>query len=205
MRSPSRPRAGRAALSAWLGVVLLVVACSAPPISDVSPQAPSRPPTNPPSTEPASVPPSIPVETPVATATPTEAGSIGEPGKPTGTTFKRVGEQPLDGGGVRQTYQVTWKAPDGEATSFRIYGVKDCLRASKANNGKPCLVRGMAIPKSTLALLAEAPGALRSAELSWTVPRSGKQPYAAILIRAINDEGQSIFTIVHSNNVCWRC
>ncbi len=168
---------------------------------------PTAPPASGPASGPPSVPPSAPVETPVATATPTptDGGPSGPPGKPTGTTFKRVGEQPIAGGGVRQTYQVTWKAPEGEATGFRIYGVKDCLRASKANNGTPCLVRGMPIPKSSLALLAEAPGALRSTEVSWAVPRSGRQPFPAVLIRAINGQGQSIFTIVHSDDVCWRC
>ena len=207
MRSPSRPTARRGALSAWLAVALLVGACSAGPISDVSSQPPTVPPSNAPSSVPPSEPPSVPVDSPsaTATATPTDAGPVGEPGKPTGTTFKRVGEQPHDGGGVRQTYQVTWKAPEGEATSFRIYGVKDCLRESKANDGKPCLIRGMPIPKKSLALLAEVPGALRSAEVSWAVPRSGKQPYAAVLIRALNDAGQSIFTIVHTEDVCWRC
>jgi len=189
-------------------VAFVLAACSAAPVSQVS-DAPATqaPGSGQPSTAPATAtaPPSTPAETAAPTPTPTTAPPSGVPGKPTGTTYRRVSEQPTDGGGVRQTYRVTWKAPEGVATSFLVYGVKDCLRESKANNGKPCLVKGMPVPKDSLALLATAPGAGRSIDISWEVPRSGRVPYPAVLIRAANDAGNSIFTIVHSEDVCWHC
>jgi hypothetical protein len=106
---------------------------------------------------------------------------------------------------VRQTHRITWQAADGEATAFPVFGVKTCLRASKANNGTPCVVKGMKIPRDALVQLAKAGGADRSIDVDWVVPKSGKPPYSAVLIRATNDAGDSIFTIVHSEDVCWRC
>jgi hypothetical protein len=67
------------------------------------------------------------------------------------------------------------------------------------------VIKGMRIPKSTLVQLAEAPGTDRSIDIDWTVPKSGKNPYAAILIRARNAAGDSIFTIAFSDSVCWGC
>jgi hypothetical protein len=190
-------------------VALFVAACgSSGPITDIptdevtdAPQptatASSGQPTDVPTTQPTeSVPPTI---------APTEEPATVEPGKPTGVTFDKIGEAKTDSGGTRKTYRITWKAPQGEATAFLVYGVKECLNASKATNHKPCVVRHMSIPRNTLALLAQAPGAARSTEISWTVPKSGKVPYAAVLIRATNAAGNSTFTIVHSENVCWRC
>src|SRR5262245_55109531 len=126
----------RRRLATTLALAVLVAACSsAKPVSQVSePPATAAPAgSTAPSTAPATEPPSAATATD-APPTPTVAPPSGPPGKPTGTTYNRVSEQPLDGGGVRQTYRVTWKAPEGVATSFRVFGVKDCLRASKANN-----------------------------------------------------------------------
>jgi hypothetical protein len=193
----------RAPIAALL-IAGLVAACSATPVSNVS----TAPETAPPASVPASVAPTTapasdgPTSAP-PTATPTPP--LAEPGKPTGTTYELVSKQPLDGGGRRETHRITWKAPAGQATAFLVYGVKDCLRAQKKFNGKPCVIRGMPIPRDSLALLAQAPGAARSIDVTWQVPKSGRQPYAAVLIRATNPAGDSIFTIVHSENVCVRC
>ena len=93
----------------------------------------------------------------------------------------------------------------GVATSFTVYGVTECLRESKQNDGKPCVVKGMRIPKDTLKLLATVPGTARTVDLSWKEGEIDIAPYAAILIRASNDAGDSIFTIAWSQTVCWRC
>ena len=209
-RHPNRPgvRAGArvASLSLVAAIALLVGACSAQPVSEVT-VAPEPPSSDIPASEiPASVPPaSTPPASDAPTATPTLAPADAPPGKPTGTKLVIVSEQPAQNGGVLQTHRLTWEAPEGEASSFLVYGVKDCLRASKANDGTPCVIKGMRIPKSTLVKLAEAPGTDRSIDIDWTVPASGKAPYAAILIRARNAAGDSIFTIAFSDYVCWGC
>jgi hypothetical protein len=63
----------------------------------------------------------------------------------------------------------------------------------------------MKIAKDQLVLLATAPADARSVTVSWEGGEAGPPPYAAILIRATNDVGDSIFTIVHSETVCWGC
>ena len=187
------------------GFAFLVGACSAQPVSQVSTAPESLPASAPASAGAASAPPSdAPVSAP-PTATPTLAPADAPPGKPTGTTFAIVSDEPADGGGVTETHRITWQAPDGEATAFLVYGVKTCLRSARKNNGTPCVVKGMKIPRDALVQLAQASGADRSIDVDWVVPPSGKQPYAAILIRATNSAGESIFTIVHSEDVCVHC
>jgi hypothetical protein len=205
---PSLPRRRttrrRSAPAAALLLAWLVTACSATPVSNVS----TAPETAPPPSAPASDGPTTAPATDGPTSAPataTPAPALAEPGKPTGTTFEVVSNQPLGGGVHRDTHRITWKAPAGEASAFLIYGVKDCLRASKKLNGKPCVIRGMPIPRDSLALLAQAPGAARTIDVTWQVPKSGREPYAAVLIRATNAAGDSIFTIVHSEDVCVRC
>ena len=192
-------------LAALAATALVVGACSAQPVSEVTiapePSTDAQASAAPASTAPASTPPAS--EQP--TATPSQAPADAPPGKPTGTRFVIVSEQPAPNGGVLQTHRLTWEAPQGEASSFLVYGVKDCLRASKANDGTPCVVKGMRIPKSSLVKLAEAPGTDRSVDIDWVVPASGKAPYAAVLIRARNSAGDSIFTIAFSDTVCWGC
>ncbi len=199
-------------LASLAAIALVVAACSAQPVSEVTiapePSASDAPASGAPgSAQPASEAPpvSAPPATDAPTATPTLAPADAPPGKPTGTKLVIVSEQPAANGGVLQTHRLTWEAPDGEASSFLVYGVKDCLRASQANDGTPCVIKGMRIPKSELVQLAEAPGADRSIDIDWTVPKSGKNPYAAILIRARNAAGDSIFTIAFSDYICWGC
>lgn len=206
MPTPRGPRRGRAALAAVLVAVLVAACGSSGPISGVSePPVTDAPPTaSAPTSEPTSAPTDTPTDVPPTEVPPTDRPS-GPPDKPTGTTFSRIGEQSLGAGKVRQTYEVGWQSPAGAATKFSIYGVKGCLNASKSTNHQPCVVKGMPIPKKAQVLLAQVPEPLRSTEISWTVPKSGTQPYGAVLIRASNDDGDSIFTIVHSEKVCWRC
>ena len=189
-----------------LALALVLGACSAQPVSEVT-DVPQPPTSDAPASAQAesAAPPSEPTPSDATAATPTPAPANAPPGKPTGTTFAIVSEQPGDNGGTKETHRITWQAPEGEATAFLVYGVKDCLRASKAHNGTPCVVKGMKIPRSSLVQIAEAGGGDRSIDVDWVVPASGRQPYAAILLRATNAAGDSIFTIVHSEDVCWRC
>ena len=187
------------------GLAILVAACSAQPVSQVS-DAPSAEPASAPASAAAegATPSDVPASAP-PTATPSSAPATAPPGKPTGTTFAIVSDEPADGGGVKETHRITWQAPEGEATAFLVYGVKPCLRSARKNNGTPCVIKGMKIPRDALVQLAQASGADRSIDLAWVVPPSGKQPYAAVLLRATNDAGESIFAIVHSEDVCVRC
>ncbi len=63
----------------------------------------------------------------------------------------------------------------------------------------------MRIPKKVQELIATAPGSDRSVDVSWQEGEIGPGPYAAVLIRATNDLGDSIFTIAWSADVCWQC
>jgi len=86
-----------------------------------------------------------------------------------------------------------------------VFGLPDCLRYSKAFDNKPCVARGMRIPADKLVQIGVAPGDQRSLTVSWDLAETGPGPYSAILIRATNAKGNSIFTIVHSDDVCFKC
>ena len=81
----------------------------------------------------------------------------------------------------------------------------DCPRYSKKYDETPCIVPGMPIDVDKLTLLATVPGDKRSTTVSWDVGEVDMPPYWAILIRAANDAGNSIFTIVKSYDVCFKC
>ena len=83
--------------------------------------------------------------------------------------------------------------------------VTECLRNQERFDGKPCLVRGMRIPKDAQEKIKTIDGEKRSAQLSWKVGEIGLPPYSAVLIRASNDAGDSIFTIAWSDTVCYAC
>jgi hypothetical protein len=63
----------------------------------------------------------------------------------------------------------------------------------------------MPVPRSNLKLLGRAPGDARSMTVSWEHGGAGPEVYQSILIRATNTFGDSIFTIVHSEDVCYGC
>jgi hypothetical protein len=129
----------------------------------------------------------------------------GPPPKPGNPTFKLVKETPGRGGTSTVEYKITWTEPKGAADSFLVFGLPDCLRYSKAYDNKPCVARGMPIPVDKLVQLGVAPGDKRSLRVSWDIDEVGPGPYSAILIRATNAKGNSIFTIVHSDDVCFKC
>jgi hypothetical protein len=142
--------------------------------------------------------------TPTAGATESAPASTGVPPKPGNPTWTLKKETP-GSSGVTVEYDVTWTSPDGAASEFLAYGVTKCLRYAKKNDGKPCLVRGMPIPRANLKLLGRAPGDARSMTVSWEQGEAGPGPYWSILMRASNSVGDSIFTIVHTEDVCYQC
>jgi hypothetical protein len=197
----------RTLVAAVACLAIVVGACSAQPVSEVgtAPEIPQ------PSAEIGTLAGSSPdasagsaSEAPPASVTPSAATATVPPARPAGTTYAIVSEQAAAGGGTHETHRVTWN-PQSDATSFLVYGLKDCLRASKKNNGTPCVQKGMKIPRASLVQLGQAAGTDQSIDVSWVVPKSGREPYAAILLRAVNDAGQSIFAIVHSEDVCVGC
>jgi hypothetical protein len=201
------------ALTAALAFALVVGACSSKPVSQASEQ--TAPPssaatpadaTTGPSSEPTAEPAATP--TPEAAATPnaTPKPTPGTPPKPGNPTWTLLTQAPVKATGrILETYRVTWTAPDGVADEFLVYGVKGCLRDAKKFHGKPCVVKGMPIPKDRLVQLASTPGDAREAQVTFEIGEVGPGPYGTILIRAVNQTDRSIFTIVHSDDVCWRC
>ncbi len=199
------------ALAALLALVMVLGACSSKPVSQASEQ--TAPPvatdapaaaTAEPTTLPATPEPEPTAATPTAEPTPKPPPGIPpKPGNPTWTLLKQTPVKST--GRILETYRATWTAPDGVADQFLLYGVEGCLRESKKNNGKPCVVKGMPIPKERLVKLGTAPGDAREMQISYEVGEAGPGPYGAFLVRAVNGAGKSIFTIVHSDDVCWRC
>jgi len=63
----------------------------------------------------------------------------------------------------------------------------------------------MKIAKSTLDLIGRAPGDARKMTVTWDQNEVGPSLYWSILLRATNSFGDSIFTIVHSEDVCYGC
>jgi hypothetical protein len=143
---------------------------------------------------------------PGPTPTASTAAARKVPPKPGNPTFKRVDRKAGAAKGTfTETYRITWSEPKGVADSFLVYGMTDCLRYSKKYDNEPCVVRGMPIDADKLTLLGVAPGDKRSMEVSWDVGEIDVPPYSAILMRAANSKGNSIFTIVKSYDVCFKC
>lgn len=196
---------------AALSAVALVAACAAGPVSQAT-DLPTTPGLATPSASaggdspaPSASLPEPSAATPEPPASPAPATPGGPPPKPGDPTFTLIKETPRAGGGATQEYRITWTSPEGAATGFLVYGVTDCLRYSKQYQDKPCVVRGMKIPKANLVLLDKLPGDARSTTVSWDIDELGPGPYYAILLRASNSFGSSIFTIAYSDVVCFEC
>jgi hypothetical protein len=186
-----------------LGIAVLAGACSSGPVSQATESiGPAPTPVTDPSSEPA--PTDAPPTDGPTDAPPTDAPA-GIPGKPADVTFDEVDREPAGHGDEKVTYRITWTAPEGVATSFTLVGVTECLRNEEKFDGKPCLVRGMRIPKDAQHKIKSVDGDKRSTQLSWKVGEIGLPPYSAVLIRASNDAGDSIFTIAWSDTVCYAC
>jgi hypothetical protein len=143
---------------------------------------------------------------PNTSSEPESPAALKVPPKPGNPTFKHVSTKP----GPKkftftETYKITWTEPKGAADSFLVYGMADCPRYSKKNHRTPCVVRGMPIDVDGLTLLATVPGDKRSTTVSWDMGEVDLPPYSAILMRAANEAGNSIFTIVKSYDVCYQC
>jgi hypothetical protein len=193
---PDLVRAGAVLLS-----VSLLAGCGSGPVSQATSEAAIPDPV-------AGSPAVSPAPTPASTPSPTSIQTIkpsGPPPKPGSPTYALKKETPTANGTTIQEYEITWTSPQGVASAFLVYGVTDCLRYKKKYDSKPCIVRGMPIPKKTQVLLGEVPGDARATTVSWEIGEIGPGPYQAILIRASNAAGDSIFTIVHSATVCFKC
>jgi hypothetical protein len=200
---------------AVLAATSVLAGCSAGPVSQASALPPTTAPgeaaptaaapsTVAPSATAAPSTPAVGSATPAADPASPAPAPTGVPPKPGNPSYALVGETPSTHG-VTAEYRITWTSPDGAASEFLVYGVTKCLRYAKKNDGTPCLVRGMPIPRETLKLLGRAPGDARSMTVSWEQGGAGPGLYAAVLMRATNAFGDSIFTIVHSEDVCYGC
>jgi hypothetical protein len=199
-------------MTVLLAAALLVGACSAKPVSQATEQTVPPAATGAATVTPAPSPEPTPAPTeptgagPTVTPEPLPSAAPGIPPKPADTTWTLLKQVPVKSTGrILETYRVTWTAPDGVADEFIVYGVEGCLRESKKNDGKPCVVKGMPIPRDRLVKLATAGGDARETQVTYEIGEAGPGPYGAILIRAANKAGKSIFTIVHSDDVCWAC
>ena len=185
----------------------ILAGCSAGPVSQATtvpndgPSAAASLPTAEPSAEPSAA--ERPSVTPAPTKpAPTPTDVPPKPGKP---TFTLVSDTPRAGGGSTVEYEITWTSPTGLASEFLVYGVTVCLRDGKEFQDKPCVARGMKIPRASLELIGRAPGDARSIRVRWDRDEMGPGPYWSILMRATNSFGNSIFTIVQTENVCYQC
>jgi hypothetical protein len=155
---------------------------------------------------PASSAPSQPPPTEAATATPSRpAGPIEIPDKPADVTFEEVVREPAGPGRFDVTYRIGWAAPEGVVDRYTVVGVTECLREERRFDGRPCLVRGMRIPRRVQERIATAPGDATSVDVTWEETEAGGRPYASILVRASNAAGDSIFTIAWTADVCVGC
>jgi hypothetical protein len=207
MSAMTRPVGVRAGL---LLAATLVAACgTSQPSSDVSvlttaPGSSTAVASDAPSADAGSAPPPASAPASAAPASPVQA--VAPPPKPGNPTFKRISEVPGAGQGTfTDTFKITWTEPDGVADSFLVYGLPDCLRNQMKFNGKPCVVKGMKIPADELTLLETVAGDQRETTIAWDVGATGVPRYSTVLIRAKNSKGPSIFTIVHSEDVCVAC
>ena len=186
----------------------LLGACSAGPVSQATTVPGTDAPSAAASPSPTAEPSAAATDTPAAdTPAPTERAAVPtdvppKPGKPTFTLVKTTLKS---GGGSTVEYEITWTSPAGLADEFLVYGLTTCLRESKQYNGKPCVVKGMRIPKASLKLIGRAPGDARKMTVTWDENEVGPSLYWSVLIRATNSFGNSIFTIVHTENVCYQC
>jgi hypothetical protein len=205
MRTRNRSSGRAAGTAVFAAILVLLAACSSGPVSQATSLA-SEPAA---ATASAAASPEASAEpVPSATeppATPTPKPPTDVPPKPGNPTFTLVSQEPNANGTITETYRITWTEPQGVATRFLVYGVTECLRYAKANDGTPCVARGMKIPRTSLVLIGQAPGDARELEISWETGELGPGPYWSVLMRATNDIGDSIFTIVQTENVCFEC
>ncbi len=135
------------------------------------------------------------------------------PAKPTNVKIDTVSDTlSADGTSEKIVEMVTWDAPQGAATEFRLYGVKFCPNDTpKAADGTPCLVEHTALPPEKLELVATAASDARSMRIEHVISE-GICPNTmwcddtyALVLAAYNEVGQSVFTIVKSSDICHTC
>jgi hypothetical protein len=137
------------------------------------------------------------------------------PPKPV-TTYKVVSQKwSSSGSSSVEVDKLTWTEPAGYATQFRLYGVKGCPNSSPKTNGQPCLVEHTKLPAKSLELIKTMSGSTRSITLTHTIPGEECEApiwcgaphgsFGALVLRADNAYGSSVFAIVLSGDVCYDC
>ena len=135
------------------------------------------------------------------------------PAKPTNARIETISDTlSADGTSRKVVEKVTWAAPQGAATEFRLYGVKFCPNDTPtAADGTPCLTVHTALPPEKLELVATAAGDARSMTIEHVIGE-GICPNTmwcddtyALVLAAYNEVGQSVFTIVKSSEICHTC
>ena len=130
------------------------------------------------------------------------------PPKPGDTSIEHVRTSAFRNHQARQTWRVSWATPQGYASTFRLYRLDSCPTGwTRANDGKPCIEPGMAVPMDDLIPLAIANDPDRSMTFKQVIGDglNGPMGNGTILLRATNAYGDSTFAVVGTDIVCWRC
>jgi hypothetical protein len=146
-----------------------------------------------------------------ASAKPRAAVYAVVPPKPGEATFTVVSRKTHDDGGSTEVDRISWVAPTGYATEFRLYGVKACPNDSEEHDGEPCLVEGTRLNAGWLTLIKKVDGSSRSVLIRNEVPPDACgptlwcSPYFALVLGAFNAYGHSVYAIPISTTVCFGC
>jgi len=128
----------------------------------------------------------------------------GAPAAPTGATYH-------DDRGVAPAVTVTvaWNEAPPEGVSIWVYGVTDCLASA---DGAACVTETTNIPASALLLISKVAAAtgttawtFRDHNIGGALGVYNDVAYYAIILRAVNQAGQSPFAVAGTNNSCSNC
>ena len=128
----------------------------------------------------------------------------GVPAAPTGPTYH-------DDRGVAPdvTVTVAWNEVPPEGVSIWVYGVTDCLASA---DGAACVTETTKIPASALLLISKVPAATGTTAWTFRDHNIGGAlgvyhdvAYYAIILRAVNQAGQSPCAGAGTNNSCSNC
>jgi hypothetical protein len=130
------------------------------------------------------------------------------PAAPTGATYHD--DQTLDPAPVA----VGWHEGSPGGVSIWVYAVIECL-APVGSSDVACVTGRSEIPASALVLLRKVPAA--AGMTAWTWPGSNSElginalgmydsvKYQAIILRAVNEAGQSAFVVAGTTTSCYDC
>jgi len=137
-------------------------------------------------------------------SSPDPSVASGAPTAPTGATYH-------DDRGVAPdvTVTVAWNEASPEGAGIWVYGVTDCLASA---DGAACVTETTKIPASALLLISKVPAAtgttawtFRDHNIGGALGVYNDVAYYAIILRAVNQAGQSPFVVAGTNNSCSNC